>query len=193
MTTNRSKLVFKSVKNLYESSERELGKWMWKNHVQWVADKAELLAEKYSANKESVYVGSLLHDLGDVWMERENEDFEKKSNEFSTKILIDAGFKSDEIKDILTNIIEPHSCYPDNLPQSIEGKCLASADAMFHLMTDFFPQFSWKHIPKKNYDEWIDWVNEKLERDYNNKIFFDSEKEEVEPYFLALKKVYTRV
>ena len=70
---------------------------------------------------------------------------------------------------------------------------MATADAMFHLITDFFPQFGWKHIPKSlDYSQWIDWVTEKIERDYNNKIFFEDEKSEVMPFYKALKKIYAK-
>jgi hypothetical protein len=191
MKTQKQNAVYKLVKDLYTSSEREMGQWMWKNHVQWVASKASELAEKYDGNQEKVYAGALLHDLGDVWFERDDELFDTKGNKEGEKILLESGFTKEEAQEILQEIVEPHSCYPGNLPKTIEGKCLASADAMFHLVTDFFPQFCWKHIPESlDYSQWIDWVTEKLERDFNNKIFFEDEKSEVEPYYESLKRVY---
>jgi hypothetical protein len=126
-------------------------------------------------------------------MERDEKDYEVRGNQESEQILKKAGFDNQEIENILINIVELHSCYPGNLPQTVEGKCLASADAMFHLMTDFFPQFGWKNLPKfSDYSEWISWVTEKIERDFNNKIFFEAEKKEVDPFYLALRSVYTK-
>lgn len=190
---SKQQIVFTEVEKLYANSNRDMGKWMWKNHVQWVANKAIVLAKKYGADADKVYAGALLHDLGDVWMERDAEDFDTKGEEESKRILSKAGFSDEEIKEVLEDIVKPHSCYPDNLPVTIEGRCLATADAMFHLVTDFFPQFGWMNLPKpKKYSEWISWVTEKIDRDLNNKIFFEDEKQEAMPYYKALKKVYVR-
>ena len=60
------KKVYETVRELYESSPTDLGKWMWNNHVQWVANKAKELAEKYGAHTSKVYCAALLHDLGDT-------------------------------------------------------------------------------------------------------------------------------
>lgn len=191
MKTPKQQLAYKLVNELYLSSSRDMGKWMWQNHVQWVANKAVGLAKKYNADQDKVYVGALLHDISDIWLERDEAGFEEKCEEIGREILNKVGFSEADVNDILDNIVEPHSCYPGNLPQTIEGKCLASADAMFHLVTDFFPQFSWKHLPGSlDYNDWIMWVTEKIERDFNNKIFFDDEKREVELHYQALKRVY---
>lgn len=191
MKTQKQQLTYTLVNELYLSSSRDMGKWMWQNHVQWVANKAVELAKKYNADQDKVYAGALLHDIGDIWLERDEEGFEEKCDKTGREILKKVGFSEADVDEILINIIEPHSCYPNNLPQTVEGKCLASADAMFHLVTDFFPQFSWKHLPgSMDYNGWIAWVTEKIERDFNNKIFFDIEKKEVEPYYQALKRVY---
>lgn len=42
--TDRSQKVLDQVSVLYENSEREMGHWMWDNHVQWVAEKSAELA-----------------------------------------------------------------------------------------------------------------------------------------------------
>ena len=61
----KSEKVFNQVEALYLATLcRDMGKWMWNNHVQWVADKARKLAVKYEANIEKAYCAALLHDLG---------------------------------------------------------------------------------------------------------------------------------
>ena len=36
---DRSEIVFGLVRDLYEADDtREMGRWFWDNHVQWVAD-----------------------------------------------------------------------------------------------------------------------------------------------------------
>ncbi len=188
--TDRTQKVFDQVSKLYENSEREMGRWMWDNHVQWVAEKSAELAKKYNANIEKCYVSALLHDLGDVWMEREEEDFDPKSNREGRSVLEKAGFTKDEKKEILEVIVEPHSCYPNNLPTTVEGKVLATADGMYHLVSNFFVDFCWNHTSKDNLQEYLEWVREKLERDLNVKIFFEDEKQEVIPRYEALKEVF---
>lgn len=54
---NKQQIVFTEVEKLYASSTRDMAKWMWANHVQWVANKALKFAKKYGANEDQVYVG----------------------------------------------------------------------------------------------------------------------------------------
>lgn len=187
--SEKEQAVFDAVKRLYEASERDMGQWMWQHHVQWVAEKAAELAEKYEANVEKTRVGALLHDLGDVWLERDDPEFDARSRDEAEHILTAAGFDVADVQEILDDIIEPHSCYPDNLPKTIEGQCLATADALFHLMTDFFEHFQEMGIPKgKNSADWLVWAAEKLERDIHVKIFFDQEQELARPFYEELRQ-----
>ncbi|HSD55887.1 MAG TPA: HD domain-containing protein, partial [Candidatus Saccharimonadales bacterium] len=70
-----SDVVFTEVEKLYSNTTTSMGKWMWHNHVQWVADKARVLARKYGADSEKAYCAALLHDLGDSHYERGHTDF----------------------------------------------------------------------------------------------------------------------
>ena len=70
---------------------------------------------------------------------------------------------------------------------------LATADGMWHLQTSFFPVICYMNRPEttKSYEEWQDWFNAKIDRDYGIKIFFSDEKAEVEQDYQALKRVFT--
>ena len=189
----KSEKVFSQVQTLYlVDSSRGMGKWMWNNHVQWVADKAKKLAEKYNADVEKVYCAALLHDLADCQFERGEKDFDGWSENKGKEVLTEAGFIDDEVKEILEVIVRPHSCRPENLPTTLEGKVLATADAMFHLQTSFFPVLCYKQIPEhtNTYEEWQKWFDEKIERDFGPKIFFKDEKEEVRADYEALCRVF---
>jgi len=165
---------------------------MWHNHVQWVANKAERLAKKYGADAEKAYCAALLHDLADCKYERGHDDFGRWSETKGTEALLRAGFSDDEAKEIIEIIIRPHSCRPGNLPTTLEGKVLATADAMFHLQTNFFSIFCYIHRPKhtNTYEEWQEWFNEKIERDYGPKIFFEDERSGVKEDYEALSRVF---
>jgi len=89
-------------------------------------------------------------------------------------------------------IIAPHSCRNGNLPQTVEGKILATADAITHLSKDFYLQFAWMHLPEeKTYTEYKEWVNEKLNRDFNIKLFFPEIKAEMKDRHEALIEVFS--
>lgn len=186
----RSKLVFAEVCNLYQASDTSMGKWMWRNHIQWVANKAQELAKKYSANSEQVYCAALLHDLADSHYERGHADFDAWTWEMGKVILKKAGFRHNERKTILA-AVSTHACHPGYLPTSLEGKVLATADAVWHLQTSFFPVILYMHRPEEthSYEEWQDWFKVKIERDFGPKIFFEDEREEVRADYEALKRV----
>jgi len=135
---DRKTTVFTRVQDLYQKSDTKMGGWMWDNLVQWVADKALILTEKYKANTEKVYCAALLHDLGDTRYERGDREFASWSEEKGKEILVQAEFSDEEAAEIIETIIRPHSCRPGNLPTTVEGKVLATADGMFHLQTSFF-------------------------------------------------------
>lgn len=183
--------VAKLVKQAYRSSTQDFGKWMWANHVPIVADKTEELSIQFGADQDLAVAGAWLHDFGDAFVHRLASEHEAISAKEATKVLEKAGYSDPEIHEIIHVIIEPHSCKDGNLPQTIEGKVLATADALAHLTTDFYLQFCWKHLPDdKSYPEFLEWVNTKLERDYHHKIFFDQVRKETTPRYHALKEVF---
>jgi putative nucleotidyltransferase with HDIG domain len=187
----RSKMVFTEVSDLYSTATTSMGKWMWHNHTQWVADKAKKLAKKYGADIEKVYCAALLHDLGDSRYERGHKDFDTWSEARGNEILLKAGFNEDEIQEIL-EAVRTHSCRPGNLPRALEGKVLATADGMWHLQTSFFPVICYMNRPEHThtYKEWQAWFKSKINRDYGPKIFFDDERKEVRDDYEALLRVF---
>lgn len=187
----RSKEVFSEVSALYQDATTSMGKWMWRNHTQWVADKTKKLAEKYGADMEKAYCAALLHDLGDCRYERGHTSFDLWSEEKAKEILVNTGFTKDEVTEV-AEAIRTHSCRQGNLPATQEGKVLATADGMWHLQTSFFPVICYMNRPEntKTYEEWQEWFVEKIERDFASKIFFDDERAEVQQDYEALLKVF---
>jgi putative nucleotidyltransferase with HDIG domain len=96
----KSKSVFGEVKTLYQAAPTSMGTFMWRNHTQWVANKAKSLAEKYGANTEKVYCAALLHDLADCQHERGHENFDTWSKHKGREILQKAGFSETEIAEL---------------------------------------------------------------------------------------------
>ncbi len=189
---DRSEKLLTEVTGLYQKTTTSFGAWMWHNHVRWVADRARLLAEKYQADAEKAYCAALLHDLADCRYERDDENFKTYSDTKGKELLQKVGFSPDEATEIVEVIIRHHSCHPGSLPATIEGKVLATADAMFHLQTSFFPMLCYLRRPQQvmSYEAWQDWFSEKVEREYNIKIFFEDERAEVKADYEALKRVF---
>jgi putative nucleotidyltransferase with HDIG domain len=188
---DKTKKVFIEVNKLYQNATTSMGKWMWQNHTQWVADKAKQLAEKYEADAEKVYCAALLHDLGDSKYERGHEDFNTWANKKAKEILLRAGFSKNEIKEII-EAIRTHGSRPGNAPTTQEGKVIATADGMWHLQTNFFPVICYMNRPQNThtYEEWQEWFAGKIERDFGPKIFFEDERNEVRKDYEALKQVF---
>lgn len=183
--------VAKLVEKAYIASKEDFAQWMWQNHLQFVAKKTEELSKKFGANEDLAVAGAWLHDFGDAFVHRYSDEHEEMSVSEAKKVLQNAGYSESEIKEVIDVVIEPHSCKKGNFPTTLEGKVLATADALAHLSTDFYIQFAWKHLPEnKSYSEFIDWVNEKLDRDFNKKIFFDEVKNEVKNRYNSLLEVF---
>jgi putative nucleotidyltransferase with HDIG domain len=190
----KSEVVLSEVGILYATTTTSMGKWMWRNHTQWVASKTKELAEKYGANAEKTYCAALLHDLGDSQYERGHADFDTWSWEKGKEILKKARFRKVE-RDAILEAVHTHSCHPGHLPTSVEGKVLATADGMWHLQTSFFPVICYMNRPDNTptYKEWQKWFSVKIEQDFNTKIFFEDEKEEVRKDYDALKRVFSNI
>ncbi len=175
----------------YEAASSDFAHWMLKNHVPLVAAKTEELSSRFGADPSIAVAGAWLHDFGDAFVHRHSDAHDKVSQKEAIKVLQQADYSEDQIAEILEQVIAPHSCKDGFLPTTVEGKVLATADALAHLTTDFYVQFAWMHLPEgKVYPQFLEWVGEKLERDFHTKIFFDEIKEEVRPRYEALWEVF---
>jgi putative nucleotidyltransferase with HDIG domain len=161
--------------------------WLASNHVFVVADYASSLAKRFGANIEYSRAAALLHDIADAKIKRQSKEHEKMSLVIAREILQACGYKQDEIKLIVEDAIKYHSCYDGKIPNSLEGKVLASADSLAHLRTDFYEYASFALKSEKNNEQIKKWVLSKLDRDYNNKILFDEVKQEVEEDYRRIK------
>ena len=192
LETLRQQQVFTRVKQLYEQSTRPVAHWMWDNHVQPVAQNAADIADRFHINKEKAVVGALLHDLGDVWLDRHDPNFDAKTETETRAILAKAGFSPEEINETWTEVIVPHSCRPgDKSPTNPAGQALASADAQAHLQKDFYAQMQQMGLPAHiSAEQFSHWATQKIKRDFNTKMFFPELKQELKPNYDRLVKHY---
>ena len=192
--SSRLEILGKSVRSLYEARKpdrADWADWMYDNHIFVVSDYAKILSGRFGiANPDMPMAAALLHDIADAEIKRENPDHEKKSEEISLSFLIGAGFAESEVKIVVGDAIKFHGCKNGEKPKSPEGQIMATADALAHLRTDFY-DFALRELLKvETKTEIKGWALPKIERDFNDKIFFDEVREEARPYYERVKNLF---
>jgi HD superfamily phosphodiesterase len=183
--------LIEEITNLYQNSKRPFAKWGFKNHVQVVSFWCEKISKEKNANTELLIAAAFLHDISDVWNNRP-QNHEALSYKKGKQILTKHGYFPQEISIILDQIISPHSAKDENMPLTLEAKILATADALAHFDSDFYLAFAWNHYNQKTLDAFKNWALEKIDRDYNAKIFFKEYQSCVKQKYLALKTILSR-
>jgi putative nucleotidyltransferase with HDIG domain len=182
----------KKVEELYTSGNPNADKWndwAYKNHVLWVANKTEEIAKKQGARVDLSVAGALLHDIADAVMPRNTPNHETESLKIADRLLHESGFSIEDTTFIVREIIKPHSC-KELMPTKLEGKVMATADGAAHFLTEFYVLFAWRHYgPGDDYQGYKDWLLQKIEKDFNKKMFFDDVKQEVVPVYETLKRL----
>ena len=142
--------------------------WFWDVHLLEVEKCAKMLLEKLpKADKEIVMLGVWLHDLQRI--RKINGDHCKTGAVEAQRVMQEFGYSSDKVQAV-REIILAHSCEGKLTPKTLEGKILATADAMSHFAGDFYLAIAatGKHDAKS----FKKWAKEKIDRDYRKKIFF---------------------
>lgn len=180
------------VDGYYRSPTAEADPWVewgYENHVLRVARFAEDLAKRFCGRPEFCIAAALVHDLGDAFLSRRASEHEGKSLALGRAALEQAGFSASDADEIIRDIVGPHSCKKDNMPQTLDGKIVATADALSHLSADFFFYMCWLRRDA-NYQDFRSWAAKKVERAFHRKIFFDEVKQEIEPQYQVLKGLF---
>lgn len=174
-----------------ENSNRdEWANWLYKNHVFVVADNAKKFAERFGADVDLSVAAGMLHDVADAIMKRVDEGHKEKSFEIAREFLQESGFSENEIKIIVDDAIlfhGCHGCHGDGVPTSLEGKVMATADAVAHISSDFYKYAIQYKRDRKDLKEW---GLKKIERDFYSKIFFDDVREEVREDYEKAKDLF---
>lgn len=172
-----------------ESTREEWADWLSANHVFLVAKFADELSIRLGVKNDLAIAAAMLHDIADSVMARENPEHENKSKEIAREFLLMCGYSDEESKIVIDDAIEYHGCKNGNLPKTVEGKIMASADARAHLQSSFY-DFS---LEMKTKDEPVEqvrsWALAKIERDLNNKIFFDEIRDEIREDYQRAKEL----
>lgn len=194
MLMTRKEILRQKITELYQApsaSKAEWAVWLFANHVFVVADKAEEIAERVGANPELSWAAGALHDVADAVMDRFEEGHMEESMRMARELLAESGFTHDEIAVVVDDAIRNHSCRDGHMPQTLEGKVMATADAVVHLTTDeYYPYMLKRKLETMTMDEVRANVLPKIERDYRIKIFFEEIRDEVTSAYERSKTLF---
>ena len=178
------------IKNLVKNECFTLGfieKWFYSVHLLGVEKFAkELLKKLPKADKEIVLLGTWLHDLQRVRGIKGNHA--KIGAVEAEKVMKQFGYSEKTIKHVKEMILA-HGCDTRLMLKTLEGKILASADAMAHYINDFYLTIA--TTGERDFESFKKWALEKLDRDYNKKIFFEFAKKMIEKRHKILLEVFT--
>lgn len=180
---------------LYESrrpGSDEWMPWLWKNHVPVVVKNAHQIALRVGANAELAEAAAWLHDVADAVMSRLSDDHEAQSLNLARQIMHEVGYSGDEIATVADDALPLHSCYDGHRPRSLEGKALATADALAHLKTDFYVFAAHALGKEMTLEQLKAWTLKKAARDFNHKICFDDIREETRADYEAIQNLFSR-
>jgi HD superfamily phosphodiesterase len=190
----RIKQLENKVRAFYESKNldrADWADWLYQNHIFVVADNATQLAKRFGGNSDIVVSASMLHDIGDAIMSRENPLHEEKSKEIARNLLRECKFSEDEIEIIVNDAIEFHGCKNGLIPKTHEGKVMATADAIAHLTSNFY-DYALDTLKKTDtVDDINNWALPKIERDFRDKIFFEDIRLELKSDYERVKRLFT--
>ena len=156
----------------------------WNHHIIPVVKCAKKLAKIYKVNEEIVELAALLHDIGRTDLKKgkdhhitgipKAEEILKKYN-FSEKVI-------EEVK----HCIESHRGSKSIKPKTKIAEIISNADGMAHLDNFFILIYLGTKI-KMRYKEIIEWINKKIERDWNTKLTLPEAKKMMKEKYKAIK------
>lgn len=134
-------------------------------HIEAVVKNAELLADKFGADKEVVMLAAWLHDIASVTDYALYEEHHIHGAEMAQDILAEFGYDEDKIP-LVQECIRNHRGSLSVDRNSIEEICVADADAISHF--DSIPSLLYLAYVRKqlSIEEGAQFVRNKLERSF---------------------------
>jgi len=165
---------------------REFYKIFWDMHIKPVIEYSKAMAAKYGADLEVIWLGAILHDIARL---DDKEPHDEIGSQMAYDLLIENNF-SPELAKKVKEVILSHRC-KKYLPETLEQKIIASADAMAHFLQPFYLWIG--KYADQSFPEMLVKNSKKIERDYNEKIFFEDEKKMVESQYQVLKEWFGKM
>lgn len=154
------------VKNACYQKENIFGCNIWEYHILPVVKYSKVLADRFCIDKECAILSAYLHDYASVLDKKYYEEHHWYGAKFAEEILHRENYPKQKI-DIIKTAILNHRGSIDYTEQSLEIKCLASADAMAHITE--IPSLLYLAYRQKNMDiqTGSQWVYKKINRSWD--------------------------
>jgi len=181
MDQEKIKKIEEEIRLLHLDNAKELNQYFWSYHIKPVVEIAKRMAKKYDADTDTVWLAAILHDIAKL--DNDPEPHDEKGAKKAFDMLVERGFKKDLAQKV-SDVILTHRCRKF-VPESLEQKILASADSISHFEAPF--HFWFFRLTDKELNKTLKDSVKKNERDFNEKIFFEEEKEAVRKEYEVLK------
>jgi len=136
----------------------------WEQHIKLVVKEALILADEYSADKETVELGALLHDIALISEVGTRAEHHINGKILADKILSEYGYPDDKKQCVLGCVLHHRS---SKYAENTEELCVADADIISHydnIPMCFGVAFKYGKINTDSVDEWIKY----FEHDWND-------------------------
>lgn len=154
-------------KEIYERCQKETNKFGMGcyYHIASVVKNAEILADKYGADKEVVMIAGWLHDVASITDYRLYEPHHVHGAQMAYDILKGYGYDARKIP-LVQECIKKHRGSVNLEKNSLEELCVADADAISHF--DSIPDLLYLAYVQKGMgiEEGKEFVKEKLKRSF---------------------------
>ncbi|MAG28590.1 hypothetical protein CL632_00370 [bacterium] len=178
------------INKVRELVKEKCGPENWDYHISLVVKYSKLLAKKLGSDEKIAELGALMHDIGWIVDMKNDPDHEISGQPIAEQILKDIGYPQ-KIIDEVKHIIASHRGSTGPKPETITAKIVANADAMAHF--DAIPWFM--QLSLKNHDndleKAVNWIYNKIERDWSQKLTLPESKEIVKEKYEAIKLILT--
>lgn len=141
------------------------GYGIWTHHIVSVVAFGRELSARLGADAEIVELAALLHDLAGIQDVRLEPDHHLHSADEARRLLATLGYPPERTERVAACILT-HRASQGLAPETLEARCVASADAAAHIVQ--VPSLLHLAYVKKGLgiDEGAAWVRAKLERSY---------------------------
>lgn len=167
-----------------EPQRKKLLEHFWMHHIIPVVAYSLEMADRYGADKEIVHLGALLHDMALV-EDAEPHDEIGAQKAFDFLII---NWAERETAEKVRDIVLRHRCKV-YVPETLEEKIVATADALAHFFPDFHGSGALE-IAREDHAQMRILDIEKLEREYANKVFFENEKKIFQQVMRDFRQAY---
>ena len=168
-------------KNKYQNPE-----WIFPNHIDPMIEICNELCEKHNGNKEICELACILHDTGLVYKRTQESPVghEERSVEYACKIF-EEFFIDKQMKEDIINCIIATECKGE--VDNINERIVRTADNLSKFIT---PHFFAKACFSGNWEDYSEWLKNKVSKSYANICFKEEQEEirEVKNWILSILK-----